>query len=45
MKSTLITEMIALRQLKMCGNVSTNVYAKFHCALLRIKKASGFLEN
>ena len=21
------------------GNVSTNVYAKFHCALLRIKKA------
>jgi len=28
------------------GNVSTNVYAKFRCAPLRIKKALGiFLEN
>jgi len=27
------------------GNVSVNVYAKFRCALLRINKALGILEN
>ena len=27
------------------GNVSTNVYAKFRCAPLRIKKASGLVQK
>jgi len=46
----LITEMIALRQLKIwdsrsVGNVSTNVCAKFLCAPLCIKKAVGIFRE
>jgi len=50
MKQTLITEMIPLRQLKIgdgrcVGDMSTNVYAKFHCTPLRIKKALGIFRE
>jgi len=50
MKRTLITEMIALRQLKIGDgrsvvNVNRNVYAKFRCAPLRIKKVLEILRE
>jgi len=46
MKRTLITEMIALHQLKICGLCQhSNVYAKFRCAAPCAKKALGIFRE